>query len=81
MTVGANGAARPTGSAATARADGTAPLRDVLALARPQRTLLVGAVLSVLAGALLELTPPLVVRQVVDGNLARGEDAGLLRLA
>jgi ATP-binding cassette subfamily B protein len=33
-----------------------------------------------LAGALLELVPPLVVKQVIDGNLANGERDGLLQL-
>jgi ATP-binding cassette subfamily B protein len=60
------------------RAVGSAALLDVLLLARPYRGLLAGAVLCVLVGALLELVPPLVVKQVVDGNLANGERAALL---
>ena len=56
------------------------PLRSLLPLMRPYRGLLVGAVACVLAGAFLELVPPLVVKQLVDGNLAHGERDGLLML-
>ncbi|HEX6656233.1 MAG TPA: ABC transporter transmembrane domain-containing protein, partial [Candidatus Limnocylindria bacterium] len=52
----------------------------MLSLARPYRGLLAAAVLCVLVGAFLELVPPLVVKQVVDGNLAHSERAGLLQL-
>jgi ATP-binding cassette subfamily B protein len=55
-------------------------LLNVLPLTRPYRGMLIGAVLCVLLGAFLELIPPLVVKQVVDGNLANGERAGLLKL-
>jgi ATP-binding cassette subfamily B protein len=41
---------------------------------------LAGAVVCILAGAGLELVPPLVVKQVIDVNLAQGERAGLLQL-
>jgi ATP-binding cassette subfamily B protein len=47
---------------------------------RPYRRLLLAAVLCVLIGALLELLPPLVVKQLIDGNLATGERDGLLSL-
>lgn len=65
---------------ASRRESGSGSLRQLLSLAWPYRRLLTGAVLCVLAGAVLELVPPLVVRQVVDDNLARGERDGLLQL-
>ena len=54
-----------------------AQLRWLLA---PQRRLLVVIAASVLAGAALEVLPPLIVRQAVDAHLAVGQSAGLLRL-
>lgn len=54
-----------------------AQLRELLA---PQRWLLLIIAASVLAGAALEVLPPLIVRQVVDTHLALGQAAGLLRL-
>ena len=64
----------------TGPAYGGQPLQSLLPLTRPYRRLLLGAVLCVLVGAVLELIPPRVVKQVVDGNLANGERDGLLRL-
>ena len=54
-----------------------AQLRELLA---PQRWLLLNIAASVLAGAALEVLPPLIVRQAVDAHLAVGQAAGLLRL-
>src|SRR4051812_3519067 len=62
------------------RTTGSAALLNMLPMARPYRGLLTGAVLCVLAGAFLDLAPPLVVKQVVDGNLAHGDPDGLLQL-
>jgi ATP-binding cassette subfamily B protein len=55
-------------------------LRSLLPLTRPYRGLLLAVVVCVLVGAFLELLPPLVVKQVVDGNLANGDRDGLLQL-
>jgi len=49
-------------------------------LLAPQRWLLLIIAASVLAGAALEVLPPLIVRQVVDEHLAVGQAGGLLRL-
>jgi ATP-binding cassette, subfamily B, multidrug efflux pump len=79
--VSAQSAALPVGSDALVAPDlGGGPLRSLLPLMRPYRQLLLAAVACVLAGAFLELLPPLVVKQVVDGNLAHGERDGLLQL-
>lgn len=56
---------------------GLAQMRLLLA---PQRWLLLVIAASVLAGAALEVLPPLIVRQAVDEHLAAGQAAGLLRL-
>ena len=56
---------------------GIAELRWLL---MPQRRLLLTVAASVLAGAALEVLPPLIVRQAVDAHLAVGHSAGLLRL-
>lgn len=47
----------------------------------PWRGLLAGVVASVLAGAGLSLLPPLILRQVIDNNLALGKAEGLFLLA
>ncbi len=51
--------------------------RHLLALVRPWRARLMVVAGCVLAAALLELVPPLVVRHVVDSDLARGRSEGL----
>jgi len=55
-------------------------LLSVLPLTRPYRRLLAAAVVCVLVGAVLELAPPLVIKQVIDVNLAQGQRDGLLQL-
>jgi ATP-binding cassette subfamily B multidrug efflux pump len=55
--------------------------RLVWSLVAPWRGLLSAILLLMAAGTGVELVPPLVVRRVVDGNLATGEAAGLLTLA
>jgi len=67
---------------ATAPRQGTAavPLRSLRSLLVPQRRLLALVAACVLAGAALEVLPPLLVRQAVDAHLAVGQSAGLLRL-
>src|SRR5215475_9111080 len=60
---------------------GGIPLRQVWAMLTPWRwsVLLVGV--SVLLGAVLELVPPLLVKQVVDAQLKLGRAEGLLWIA
>ena len=77
----AHGAALANGPGGIAGSEaGGGPLQGLLPLTRPYRRLLLAAVLCVLVGAFLELLPPLVVKQVVDVNLATGERDGLLFL-
>jgi ATP-binding cassette subfamily B multidrug efflux pump len=79
--VTAQGVALQNGPATlTTMQAGGGALRSLLPLTRPYRGLLLGAVICVLSGAFLELLPPLVVKQVIDGNLANGERDGLLQL-
>jgi ATP-binding cassette, subfamily B, multidrug efflux pump len=80
VSASANVTVSANGSDATSRPGGTASLRDVLALARPYWRLLATAVVCILGGALLELAPPLVVKQLIDVNLTQGEREGLLWL-
>ena len=51
------------------------------AILRPRRWLLTLVCLSVLVGALLELAPPLLLRNIVDEQLVLGRSQGLLLLA
>jgi ATP-binding cassette subfamily B protein len=68
----------------TRRADTTGPegtsklWRKVASLLRPWRALLVVVVACVVASALVELVPPLVVRSVINNNLVPRHAAGLL---
>lgn len=55
--------------------------RTIRPLFMGRRALVAGIVLSVLAGAALELAPPLLLQRIVDEHLASGRAAGLLRLA
>jgi ATP-binding cassette subfamily B multidrug efflux pump len=58
------------------------PIRGQLGdLVRPWRSSLVVIAFLVLAAALFELVPPLLVRSIVDGHLAIGKKDGLLLLA
>ena len=50
-------------------------------LVRPRQRMLVLIALLVLAGALFELLPPLLIRSIVDDHLAIGRSEGLLVLA
>jgi ATP-binding cassette subfamily B protein len=52
----------------------------VAAVAWPYRGLLLAALGCVLAGAGLDLVPPLVIKRVVDGHLTTGRPEGLLAL-
>ena len=56
-------------------------LRQITALLQTRRALVSGIVMSVLAGAALELAPPLLMQTIVDAHLATGRADGLLRLA
>ena len=47
----------------------------------PWRRLLLGAVVSVVVGAGLSLLPPLILRHLIDGNLAEGRMEGIFTLA
>lgn len=66
--------------AATPSTQGVA-LHQIRALLRTRRALVVGIVLSVLAGAALELAPPLLMKNIIDEHLAAGRANGLLLLA
>jgi ATP-binding cassette, subfamily B, multidrug efflux pump len=57
------------------------PTRQLLAVIRPWRGRLILIGLLVLAGALFELVPPILVRAIVDDHLAVGRRQGLLVLA
>jgi len=50
-------------------------------LVRPRRRLLVAIAMLVLAGALFELLPPMLIRWIIDDHLAIGKAEGLLVLA
>ena len=56
-------------------------LHQIGALLRTRRALVTGIMLSVLAGAALELAPPLLVQRIVDDHLTIGRTQGLLFLA
>jgi ATP-binding cassette subfamily B multidrug efflux pump len=56
-------------------------LSELWALLKPWRGLLALVGVSVLVGAVLELVPPLLVRKIVDEQLARGRSEGLLLIA
>ena len=56
-------------------------LRQITALLQTRRALVGGIVLSVLAGAALELAPPLLMQNIVDAHLTVGRADGLWRLA
>jgi ATP-binding cassette, subfamily B, multidrug efflux pump len=65
----------------SARSHGGITLSQVWALLTPWRWWLALVGLSVLLGAVLELAPPLLVKQVVDEHLALGRSEGLLWIA
>jgi ATP-binding cassette subfamily B protein len=65
----------------SARSHGAITLSQVWALLTPWRWWLALVGLSVLLGAVLELVPPLLVKQVVDEHLALGQSEGLLWIA
>ena len=54
---------------------------QVASIVLPWRWVLLGAMASVVAGAALDLVPPLVLRRLVDDNLKAGRVEGLLTLA
>jgi ATP-binding cassette subfamily B multidrug efflux pump len=54
--------------------------RQLAALLRPSRRMLMVIALLVLAGALFELLPPVLIRWIVDDHLAVGKREGLLVL-
>lgn len=56
-------------------------LGQIWAILKPRRWLLTLVCLSVLAGALLELAPPLLLKNIVDDQLVLGRPEGLLFLA
>jgi len=56
-------------------------LRQLWDMLMPWRWLLTLVGVSVLMGAVLELVPPLLVKQIVDEHLERGRSAGLLWIA
>jgi ATP-binding cassette, subfamily B, multidrug efflux pump len=60
---------------------GRIPLRELWAMLTPWRRWLALVGVSVLLGAMLELVPPLLVKQIVDDHLARGRSQGLLWIA
>src|SRR5262244_2404612 len=60
---------------------GGIPLRQLWAMLTPWRWSLTLVGVSVLLGAVLELAPPLLVKQVVDEHLALGRSDGLLWIA
>lgn len=60
---------------------GRIPLRELWAMLTPWRGWLALVGVSVLLGAVLELVPPLLVKQIVDAHLARGRSQGLLWVA
>ncbi len=66
--------------AETPAAQGIRP-QQITALLQTRRGLVLGIALSVLAGAALELAPPLLMQTIVDAHLAIGRADGLLRLA
>ena len=69
-----------TPSTATPQRGGIA-LTQLCAVLKPWRGLLVFVGVSVLVGAVLELFPPLLVKKVVDEQLALGRSEGLLSIA
>jgi ATP-binding cassette, subfamily B, multidrug efflux pump len=60
---------------------GRIPLRELWAMLAPWHRWLALVGVSVLLGAVLELVPPLLVKQIVDEHLARGQSQGLLWIA
>jgi len=60
---------------------GRIPLSELWAMLTPWRGLLALVGLSVLLGALLELVPPLLVKQLVDEHLTLSRSEGLLWIA
>ena len=65
----------------SSQAPGGITLGQLWAILRPRRWLLTLVCLSVLVGALLELAPPLLLRNIVDEQLVLGRSQGLLLLA
>lgn len=63
------------------KAQGTVTFRQIISLVRPWRWVLLGAALSVVAGAGLDLVPPLIIRRLIDENIRLGQVEGLLVLA
>ena len=68
-------------AAAEASAPGSRFGSQLRGLIRPWKHMLLVIALLVLAGALVELLPPLLIRWIVDGHLAVGKSDGLLTLA
>ena len=68
-------------SATAATRTPTTQTRALIALLRPWVPLLAGVVACVLAGAALELAPPLLLRRIVDGHLIPRRPDGLVALA
>ena len=60
---------------------GGIPLRQVWAMLTPWRWSVILVGISVLLGAVLELAPPLLMKQVVDAQLKLGRAEGLLGIA
>jgi len=71
-----NGNAAPPAAPATR----TTLLRQIAPLLQARRGLIAGAAVAVLAGAALELAPPLIIKRVVDVHLTVGQANGLLFL-
>jgi ATP-binding cassette subfamily B multidrug efflux pump len=70
-----------TSTSTSTQQQGGIPLRQLWAILKPWRGWLALVVVSVLLGAVLELVPPLLVKKIVDEQLALGRSEGLLFIA
>jgi ATP-binding cassette, subfamily B, multidrug efflux pump len=70
-----------TSTSPSTQQHGRIPLSQLWAMLKPWRGLLALVGVSVLLGAVLELVPPLLVKKIVDEQLALGRSAGLLVIA
>jgi ATP-binding cassette subfamily B protein len=57
---------------------GRALMRRVYGLARPYRRLLIGFLITIVAAAIVNLAPPLLIRGIIDDALAPPGDSGLV---
>jgi len=69
------------GTSTSSQPHGGIALRQLWAMLKPWRGLLALVGLSVLLGAVFELAPPLLVKKLVDEQLALGRSEGLLVIA